>query len=191
MYYIDLCNKYIKYVYYHYVVVRDLYSISITWLVFLDTPLDDCGVYSTWLKILAAHQRRWRRGNMGEEMLWGVKNGDLSAVKKCVEDQVRESSSYCSCLLGRDIKGWLNHVRTYKYLVAITTTSVSAMHRGHCEILRYDVDELVRGKRPFSSTLVRGVSKCYGTELQVVRSFDPLFCRRSVKRSASISSEGA
>ena len=51
--------------------------------------------------------RRWRRGNMGEEMLWGVKNGDLPTVKKCVENQVRESLSYYSCLFAREIKGEL------------------------------------------------------------------------------------
>lgn len=48
MYYIDSCNKYIKYLYYHYIIVRDcIFDEHHVIGVFLDTPLDDCGVYST------------------------------------------------------------------------------------------------------------------------------------------------
>ena len=34
--------------------------------------------------------RRGVEGEMGEELLWGVKNGDLPKVKECVEKEVRE-----------------------------------------------------------------------------------------------------
>lgn len=38
---------------------------------------------------------------MGEEMLWGVKNGDLLKVQECVKKQVREKDDAiilaCSC----------------------------------------------------------------------------------------------
>ena len=48
MYYIDSCNKYIKYLYYQYIIVIDcIFDVHHVIGVFLDTPLDDCGVYST------------------------------------------------------------------------------------------------------------------------------------------------
>ena len=76
---------------------------------------------------------------MGEEMLWGVKNGDLPTVKKCVENQVREFKLLFLLVRARNQRRTqrLTEQRTVQVVSSYrpTTTSASATTVKSCDMV--------------------------------------------------------